>query len=48
MIRISTSAYSAPSAPSTHSESGPKASTLSFLRQFARCYSPALGGMVLN
>jgi hypothetical protein len=26
----------------------PRQSTLAFLRQFARAYSPALGGMVLN
>jgi hypothetical protein len=34
-------------APSSTSFS-PRQSTLAFLRQFARAYSPALGGMVLN
>ena len=27
---------------------GPKLSTLAFLRQFARCYSPAAGDLILN
>lgn len=27
---------------------GPKATTLAFLRQFARCYTPAVGGLILN